>query len=310
MADENVAEENKLPWAPMFALPNIRLTAPLGVEGFLLVPPSDFRSKAIAAQQKLFGAFLKQFVTEFGDPVEPSIIIWRNDKPDTYRSIPAISGFRDAISMSVIPLAWARSLRWNRGMGPVYADSFRVYPWMVDKNGEHLITQTPVMLGIHDVNRHKGQSIAALYPQSLDERDIDRQLLTELLKRWQKCFATADQPEEEEHLFRSLNMANAAAMMPAGADSQLYDTAGLLMLWRSAHRYDQWSLLCVSGGLLMGIGGFNLIEGIIMHDVLAAHHVNETAPLSEQFLWDVEFLGWGSAFLALGILLIATCESK
>jgi len=87
-------------------------------------------------------------------------------------------------------------------------------------------------------------------------------------------------------------------------------SAGVLMLWRSAHRYDRWSLLCVSGGLLMGIGGFNLIEGIIMHDVLAAHHVNETAPLSEQFLWDVGFLGWGSAFLALGILLIATCESK
>jgi uncharacterized membrane protein len=87
-------------------------------------------------------------------------------------------------------------------------------------------------------------------------------------------------------------------------------SAGMFMLWRSAHRYDRWSFRCVSGGLLMGIGGFNLVEGITMHDILAAHHVNETAPLSEQFLWDMGFLGWGSAFLALGILLIATCESK
>jgi uncharacterized membrane protein len=87
-------------------------------------------------------------------------------------------------------------------------------------------------------------------------------------------------------------------------------SAGLFLVWRSTHRYGRWSLLCVSGGILMGIGGFNLVEGIIMHDVLVAHHVNETAPLSEQFLWDMGFLGWGSAFLALGILLIATCESK
>lgn len=50
------------------------------------------------------------------------------------------------------------------------------------------------------------------------------------------------------------------------------------------HRYDRWSLLCVSGGLLNGIGGFNLVEEIIMHDVLVAHPVDETAPLSERFL--------------------------
>lgn len=87
-------------------------------------------------------------------------------------------------------------------------------------------------------------------------------------------------------------------------------SAGLLMLWRSSHHFDRWSLLCVLGALLLGIGGFNLVEGVIMHDILAAHHVNETAPLSEQFLWDLGFLGWGAAFLALGILLIATCESK
>lgn len=54
---------------------------------------------------------------------------------------------------------------------------------------------------------------------------------------------------------------------------------GLLMVWRSAHSYDRWSLLCVSGGLLIGIGSFNLVEGIIMHDVLVAHHVNETVPV-------------------------------
>ncbi len=79
-------------WAPMFSLPNVHVKFPIDVDGFALVAPDDFRIKAIKKQQPRLGSFLKKFKTEFGDPVQPSTIIWRKDKPDTYRTISAISG--------------------------------------------------------------------------------------------------------------------------------------------------------------------------------------------------------------------------
>lgn len=87
----------------MFSLPNVQVKFPIEVEGFALVPTDDFRIEAIKKKQPRLGSFLKRFKTEFGDAVEPSTIIWRKDKADTYRSISAISGFRDLVSMSVIP---------------------------------------------------------------------------------------------------------------------------------------------------------------------------------------------------------------
>jgi hypothetical protein len=221
-------------WWPMFALPNVHTTFPIEVDGFAMVAPDDFRIKAIAKKQPRFGSFLKKFKTEFGVPVKPSTIIWRKDKPDTYRSISAISGFRDLVSMSVIPLSWAKSHRFGHSQGPMYSDAFAVYPWMVDNRGEGLITRTQIMIGYHEVKRLHGQSMPALSPHTLDKREADLLLMNELLKRWERCFATDTPSVDDERLFRSLNMANSAAMLPAGADAKLYDILRSVALWASA----------------------------------------------------------------------------
>jgi hypothetical protein len=221
-------------WWPMFALPNVHTTFPIEVDGFALVPPDDFRIKAITKKQPRFGSFMKKFKTEFGVPVQPSTIIWRRDRPNTYRTISAISGFRDLVSMSVIPLSWAKSHRFGHSLGVMYSDAFAVYPWMVDNRGEGLITRTQTMLGYHEVKRLHGQTTPALSPQTLDKRDVDLLLMNELLKRWERCFATDAPSVEDERLFRSLNMANSAAMLPAGADAKLYDILRSVALWASA----------------------------------------------------------------------------
>lgn len=221
-------------WWPMFSLPNLQVKFPIEVDGFALVATDDFRITSITKQQPRLGSFLKKFKTEFGDPVQPSTIIWRKDKPDTYRSISAISGFRDAVSMSVIPLSWAKVHQFGHVQGPMYSDTFAVYPWMVDNQGEGLITQTPSLLGYHEVKYLRGQTMPALSQHQLDRRDIDMLLLTELLKRWERSFATSNPTVEDERLFRSLNMANAAAMLPAGADAKLYDIVRSVALWASA----------------------------------------------------------------------------
>ena len=55
------------------------------------------------------------------------------------------------------------------------------------------------------------------------------------------------------------------------------------------------------GMLLTGWGAFNLVEGVVDHQLLGIHHVRDDlgAPLS----WDLGFLALGVGLLALGILL-------
>jgi hypothetical protein len=221
-------------WMPMFAVPNLVLRDPIDVEGFALAPAGDERVVEMMRKNRRFGSFMMRFKTEFGDAIEPSVIIWRNDMPDSYRTISAISGFRDLVSMCVIPLAWALVLRFGSRTAALYSDYFSVYPWMTDNQDRGLITRTPAMLGVHEVRRLRASSIPALPPHILESREIDRPMLKELLRRWERCFATDKPSTDDERLFRSLNMANAAAMLPSGADSKLYDALRSVALWASA----------------------------------------------------------------------------
>jgi hypothetical protein len=154
--------------------------------------------------------------------------------PNSFRSIGAISAFRDAIAMSVIPYAWALALRYENNSSITYSDYFAVYPWMIDKNYDDLITNTTAVLGIHEVKQLRAQSTAGLKPHILERRMIDFALLNELLLRWQRAFNTDNPHPADEQLFRSLNMANAAALLPAGADVALHDIGRSVALWVSA----------------------------------------------------------------------------
>jgi uncharacterized membrane protein len=84
---------------------------------------------------------------------------------------------------------------------------------------------------------------------------------------------------------------------------------GLFGLWRSAHRYHPiWSTTCLAGSMLIGWGAFNLIEGVIDHQILGVHQVNELVPTDERFIWNMVFLAWGASMIALGIITIASCR--
>ncbi len=76
---------------------------------------------------------------------------------------------------------------------------------------------------------------------------------------------------------------------------------GLALLWRAAHRrHLRWSTRAFVGTLLMGFGLFNLVEGVINHQILGLHHVNETVPRDQWIWWDLGFLAWGAAMLGGG----------
>jgi len=70
--------------------------------------------------------------------------------------------------------------------------------------------------------------------------------------------------------------------------------AGGTMVWRRVHDGGaRWSGTLFLGLVLEGWGAFNVIEGVIDHQILGLHHVREGP---DPFAYDV-------AFLALGVIL-------
>jgi uncharacterized membrane protein len=86
---------------------------------------------------------------------------------------------------------------------------------------------------------------------------------------------------------------------------------GLFILWRTAHRqHIYWSNKLLVGTLLVGFGLFNLVEGVVDHQLLGVHHVNERVPREQWIYWDIGFLAWGVAMIIGGGLLVKLGRSE
>src|SRR4051812_1581589 len=85
------------------------------------------------------------------------------------------------------------------------------------------------------------------------------------------------------------------------AATYVFVAAGLVVLWRAAHRrHAWWSFRLLVGTMLIGFGAFNLVEGIVDHHLLQLHHVNETVPRDQWLYWDLGFLAWGALMMVGG----------
>jgi uncharacterized membrane protein len=81
----------------------------------------------------------------------------------------------------------------------------------------------------------------------------------------------------------------------------IFVALGLAILWHAAQRtHVRWSGKLLVGTMLMGFGLFNLAEGLIDHQLLGIHHVNETVPHAQWIYWDIGFLVWGALMLLIG----------
>jgi uncharacterized membrane protein len=77
---------------------------------------------------------------------------------------------------------------------------------------------------------------------------------------------------------------------------------GLWKLWRVAQleKSPLQSNIFI-GSMILGWGLFNLIEGIIDHQILGLHNVVQRAAPGPQFFWDMLFLAVGGlGFIAIG----------
>jgi uncharacterized membrane protein len=78
---------------------------------------------------------------------------------------------------------------------------------------------------------------------------------------------------------------------------------GVVLLWKLLRRNDiQRSGNLLGGGLLLGWGLFNIVEGIIDHHLLKLHNVREITNNTE--LWNYGFLGISVLMLIVAFMLI------
>jgi uncharacterized membrane protein len=88
----------------------------------------------------------------------------------------------------------------------------------------------------------------------------------------------------------------------------LVTVAGVCRLWAVARRPDALlSTPALAGGLLIGWGLFNSVEGLIDHHLFGIHHVH---PGEHQLAWDVGFVCSGAALGVIGWSLIRSSLSR
>jgi uncharacterized membrane protein len=71
-------------------------------------------------------------------------------------------------------------------------------------------------------------------------------------------------------------------------------------------RREPGAMRALIGGMLVGWGLFNLVEGIVDHHLLNLHHVR---PGPDEFLYDLAFLLWGALMLVGGLWLVRSAEA-
>ncbi|MBL1199913.1 MAG: DUF2243 domain-containing protein [Nostoc sp. GBBB01] len=82
----------------------------------------------------------------------------------------------------------------------------------------------------------------------------------------------------------------------------LLTVAGIILLWRAGGRDDvPWSSQTFIGSILIGAGLFDVVEGLIDHQILGIHHVK---PGPNQLAWDLGFLAFGSVLAVIGSIMI------
>jgi len=91
------------------------------------------------------------------------------------------------------------------------------------------------------------------------------------------------------------------------AGNWLVTVIGIVLLWRAKRRTDRAPARILVGSAAVGWGLFNIVEGIVDHQILGVHHVH-SGP--NQLAWDLGFLALGALLVVVGWILIRTAERQ
>lgn len=218
----------------MSTLPGLNLRSPIEAGRAAIVPRHDPRLVELCEKSGKLNSFLGRFTDAFGEKLDPAVIIVKSDAPASMMTREAIAGLRDAAALSMVIHNRSQTLKHGHLSRPSYSNSFALYPWFIDNVDRHLTIHTPAMLGTHYVGKFKGQCAPEVSVADVGELDFDVPLLSELMIRWDSRFSTTKPSYGDRVLFRSLNMANQASLIPGGSDATFYDYGRIVGLWISA----------------------------------------------------------------------------
>jgi hypothetical protein len=117
-------------WTPVFVLPNLRVSHEVTTDEVAIVPYTDERLRPYEATHPQYRQFLRKFTDPFGARVSPGVLLLRSDAPETFKSIEAVSSFRDLLALSVIPLQRAKGIVHDGSYHIKFSDFFDFYPWV------------------------------------------------------------------------------------------------------------------------------------------------------------------------------------
>lgn len=118
------------------------------------------------------------------------------------------------------------------------------------------------------------------------------------------------------HMITSIRPGNSVADLEANTfwdgvfhvGASLLTITGLLLLWRAyRHKNLPNSPKLLLGAVLVGAGSFDVIEGLIDHQLLGIHHV-KYGP--HQLAWDLGFLALGALLAAIGWALLTSGKQE
>lgn len=222
-------------WKPIAVLPNLDICTAFECKNAAIVSVSDERVRQLCKAHPTLKTFLSKFTDQFGKKLWPSLLLLRAKAPKSCFTAEAITAFRDILSLSIVPYARASRLPRGRPNALAFNTAFHFYPWMLDKDFEDLILINPALMHEHLVREFEGQAFPEQSQISVAESDIDIPLANELRKYWMLRFAGRSRHWRHKALFRSLNMANEAARIPALTAATFFDVGRSLALWISAH---------------------------------------------------------------------------
>jgi hypothetical protein len=219
-------------WTPAALLPNITSKKAIECDVIGIAPSDDQRVADFSRAHPRFKELLSRFTNSFNVPLEPMVLIVRDDVLPKLAKVEPLASFRDLVAVSVIPYTRSLSMVYNGIPRISYSNSFWFHPWMLATDNEHLYANTPAMTAFHVVDEFHGQSSPEL--SRMEVEDFDLMLFKAMVSCWKRHYLSTRQTWRDRALFRSLNMAAQAAQLPGGIDTTLHDLGRQVSLWVSA----------------------------------------------------------------------------
>ncbi len=86
------------------------------------------------------------------------------------------------------------------------------------------------------------------------------------------------------------------------AATWIFTVLGIYLLWQAVKRDDvPRSSNTLFGSILIGAGAFDVVEGLIDHQILGIHHVK---PGTNELIWDIGFITLGAILVIVGWMLL------